>query len=204
MNCSKCGKLCKFVPQYGLWWCEDCKGYLPPAAPPPQNKTNLGVAIGVPLGIVGGIMLLGILAAVAIPSFMSYQKKSKKGEAAEHLDEIYRSARAYYEVNAQLPQGKAGPTPEIGACCQELGMNRGKCSPDPLMWDRDPVWRDLDFSMYRSHYYSYEYEGTPTGFTVRAYGDLDCDMTTSTFELTGELFSGDLVKGPLDQVRPTE
>jgi type IV pilus assembly protein PilA len=199
MNCSKCGKLCKFVPQYGLWWCEDCKGYLPPVPPPPQNKTNLGVAIGVPLGIVGGIMLLGILAAVAIPAFMGYQKKSKKGEAAENLETIYRSARAYYEVNHDVPRGMVGPTPDLGECC----MNGGKCAPQTRLWD-EPLWRDLDFQVYRSHYYSYEYVGTPTEFTIRAYGDLDCDNITSTFELGGILIDGNLIKGPLKQVRPME
>jgi type II secretory pathway pseudopilin PulG len=199
MNCSKCGKLCKFVPQYGLWWCEDCKGYLPPAPPPPQNKTNLGLAIGLPLAIVGGIMLLGILAAVAIPSFMSYQKKSKQGEAPENLEQIYRAARVYYDVNSELPQGWVGPTPDIGECC----TNGGKCAPQPRLW-QEPLWRDLDFEVYRSHYYSYEYKGTPEGFTIRAVGDLDCDSILSTYELTGSLVGGELVKGTLQQTNPVD
>ena len=42
------------------------------------------------------VAIIGILAAVAIPAFMKYIRKSKTTEARQFVKKIYDGARAYY------------------------------------------------------------------------------------------------------------
>ncbi|HEU5058863.1 MAG TPA: hypothetical protein VFU21_20155, partial [Kofleriaceae bacterium] len=138
-------------------------------------------------GLMAPVALTGVLAAVSIPAFMKYMKKSKTSEARELLRRMYDGARAYWMEQTgspRLPAPSAGPTPPLGTCCQQ----GGKCQPDLALWAGEP-WRSLKFSMDDPHYYSYEYKVAPDGkgFTVRAYGDLDCDGQYSTFSLYGEV-----------------
>ena len=144
------------------------------------------------------VAIIGILAAVAIPAFMKYIKKSKTTEARQFVKKIYDGARAYYmdrgvskgsftPIPAQFPDSIGSPTPATGACCS----GGEKCAPDASLWT-DPSWVALQFSVDDPHYYSYDYiaAGTPPDtFTARANGDLDCDGTFSTFEMYGTIDS---------------
>jgi len=118
-----------------------------------------------------------------------YIKKSKGSEALVMLKRLSTSARAFAEERASgFPRANGGPTPPLGSCCKG---EKGTCAPDPSLWS-EPPWSDLDFSVDDPHYFSYEYKGTTDGttFTARAYGDLDCDGTYSTFSLTGTAGAG--------------
>lgn len=139
------------------------------------------------------VAIIGILAAVAIPAFMKYIKKSKTTEAREFTKKIYDGARAYYmdpnyrrgsitPIPAQFPAPTQGPVPATDECCTQ----GGKCAPDATQWENE-IWTALQFSVDDPHYYSYTYA---TGdefaeFTARANGDLDCDDDLSTFEMLG-------------------
>src|SRR5688572_4133306 len=57
------------------------------------------------------VAIIGILAAVAIPAFMDYMKKSKKTEASLQLNKIAKNSKVYYNTNAQYVQGTATPLP---------------------------------------------------------------------------------------------
>src|SRR6185295_98152 len=50
---------------------------------------------------------LGLLAGVAIPSFMDYMKRSKKTEAALRLNQIARNAKRVYIETSKYPEGSA-------------------------------------------------------------------------------------------------
>jgi hypothetical protein len=140
-----------------------------------------------------------MMAAIAIPAFMKYIKRSKNTEATEFLGMLHRNALAYYadeELDAKgkpmrhaFPAPSVGPTPPLGTCCAGGAV---KCLPDETLWTSKPTWMELHFSVDDPHYYSYEYRVAPDrqSFTVRAYGDLDCDGEYSTFELTGTPTSG--------------
>ena len=156
------------------------------------------------------VAIIGILAAVAIPAFMKYIKKSKTTEAREHVKKIYDGARAYWmdpntasktAIQASSPQfpgvgggsGTTGYVAEAG-CCAIVGTGgTEKCAPEKALWDVDP-WKDLKFSMDDPHYYSYAYTvnvgaaGDVNGghnFTALAQGDLDCNGTFSEFSMYG-------------------
>ena len=151
------------------------------------------------------VAIIGILAAVAIPAFMKYIKKSKTTEAREHVKKIYDGARAYWmdpntasktAIQANSPQF---PEPTIGytadpACCAIIaGPGNEKCAPQAALWAVDP-WKDLKFSMDDPHYYAYAYTvnvGAPGmtdgshNFTALAQGNLDCDNDVSEFSMFG-------------------
>jgi type IV pilus assembly protein PilA len=148
------------------------------------------------------VAIIGILAAVAIPAFMKYIKKSKTTEAREFVKKIYDGARQYYmdppqpglaPVPAQFPgtQGTTVTTPAAAPC----SGGAEKYTPEATQWEANDVWVALHFSVDDPAYYQYEYEPTdPVGgdtqpptaeFTARALGDLDCDNTLSTFEMLG-------------------
>jgi len=149
------------------------------------------------------VAIIGILAAVAIPAFMKYIKKSKTSEARTHVQKIYAGAREYWmdrntaagQIQADSPQFPA-PTEQWTAdqnCCAMQGSGNEKCAPSQALWDT-PTWRALKFSMDDPHYYAYAYTvnvgaaGDVTGghnFTALARGDLDCDGDFSQFSMYG-------------------
>jgi type IV pilus assembly protein PilA len=152
------------------------------------------------------VAIIGILAAVAIPAFMRYIKKSKTTEAREFVKKIYDGARAYWmdpnyaaatsiQPNSpQFPVSQA-QTPAAGAgCCAVDGTGHNeKCTPNEAQW-KTASWEALQFSVPDPHYYAYQYEsaqgtaGAVDGthhFTAFAYGDLDCDGKRSTFSMYG-------------------
>jgi type IV pilus assembly protein PilA len=140
------------------------------------------------------VAIIGILAAVAIPAFMKYIKKSKTSEARQFVKKIYDGARSYYmdgnvakgygggTIAKQFPAYEATPVPALATCC----TGGDKCAPDATLWT-SPTWVALQFSLDDPHYYSYSYDGTDVAlnFTARANGDLDCDGVYSTFEMYG-------------------
>ncbi len=125
------------------------------------------------------VAVSGVLAAVAIPAFMKYIKKSKTAEANQFLKKLSDAARMTLADGGGLP-ASVGPTPPIGACCGQSD----KCMPDAQLWAH-PSWQALNFAMKDPHYFSYEFVNKGTSYEVKAYGDLDCDGVYSTFVLPG-------------------
>ncbi len=139
--------------------------------------------------------LIGALAAVAIPAFMTYLRKAKTAEAVRNVKSLYDGARTYYEDASVAGLGRAKRAfppsarmaPPLGTCCSQPG---GKCQVDASLWN-NATWNMLKFSMDDPHYYSYEFissgVGSDAAFTARAIGDLDCDSSYSTFEMVGSI-----------------
>jgi len=139
------------------------------------------------------VAIIGILAAVAIPAFMKYIKKSKTAEASQFVKKIYDGARAYYLDTPQpsfTPVPPQFPDPIGTAMTPGAPCGKTKCAPVQSLWD-DAGWVALQFSVDDPHYYAYTYvSGTPqTGFTALANGDLDGDGQFSTFTMQGTVDS---------------
>lgn len=136
---------------------------------------------------------LGILAAVAIPAFMKFQRRSKASEASMNVARMFDAALLFYEAD-HLGPGRnpiarrfprsAPPTPDRPFC--EDGDDGFVYQPDD--WTH-PGWQELGFALDGPHRYRYEFvsegEGPRAMFTARAIGDLNCDGVLSTFERVG-------------------
>ena len=137
------------------------------------------------------VAIIGILAAVAIPSFIKYIRRSKTSEALMNLRKMYDGAVAYYvgehadkNMNIQSRQfpSPAGPTPSL-AMLTTLGGN--KYQTQPSEW-KTGGWVALDFMENDPQYFSYSFTSTGT-FTsavagMIANGDLNGNGVYSWFE----------------------
>jgi prepilin-type N-terminal cleavage/methylation domain-containing protein len=136
------------------------------------------------------VAIIGILAAVAIPAFMDYMKRSKKTEASLQLNKIGKNAkRAYSEASSyvtgtatQLPAKPGG-----GGCC---GGANNHCVANAAGFAADAVWKQLDFQIDEPSLFYYDYTGAAATFTAKATGDLDCDNTEIVYTLAGTATSG--------------
>jgi prepilin-type N-terminal cleavage/methylation domain-containing protein len=136
------------------------------------------------------VAIIGILAAVAIPAFMDYMKRSKKTEAALQLNKIGKNAKRAYSESSSYVVGVALQRPGKpggGGCC---GGPNNHCAADVAGFNGDPTWKALDFQIDEDSLFYYDYSGTATAFTAKATGDLDCDNTEIVYTLTGAATSG--------------
>lgn len=140
------------------------------------------------------VFIIGLLASIAIPTFIKYTRKAKSTETYINLRRIAEGARGYVTnlgvekgtsaaVTAQFPASE--PATPGASCC---AFAAGKCQPDTAAWST-PTWNALAFYMEDPHLYRYQFISTGTGegasFTARALGDLDCDGVEATYEMYG-------------------
>jgi len=147
------------------------------------------------------VAIIGILAAVAIPAFIKYIRKSKTVEATEGLDKINSGAKSYFQADHYsasatilpkvFPIG-AGPTPGAfaGACGAATAPKWPGDNAEALLWNNDS-WRALQFQLADPHYYAFQWQGAGSNlasqYTSDAGGDLDCDGTTSLYRYVGSV-----------------
>lgn len=159
------------------------------------------------------VAILGILAAIAIPAFTRYARKSRTTEAVGHLNKMWAGSVTYFMSDfttignngSAEPLPKQFPSPD-GAyeqspdCCGQPG---GRCPGGSSVWATDPVWVALKFALADPHSYIPGYVGsgqnTSSKFTASAYGNLNCDSVLSEFRRDGSITTGGDVAG---QVQP--
>ena len=156
------------------------------------------------------VAIIGILAAVAIPAFMKYIRRSKTSEATMNLRKLYDSSVSYFNeehanrdgtvLPRQFPE-EIDPSPDDWAGSTCAGGDSTKYTPNASTWAAD-TWQALNFAVEDPFYYRYTYESTGsegTGpesqFTARAEGDLNCDQVLSTFERVGTVDDSNNIKG---------
>jgi hypothetical protein len=121
--------------------------------------------------------IIAIAAGIAVAGCNSGVTKS---EAQTNLEKMGAALKAKFDRVGAFPTGRVGPTPPI-TCCSQPDK---ECGNDATAWQL-PLWTEIGFSVSGKHKFVYTYEGTPTGFTATAVGDLDCDTTSVTYTLTG-------------------
>ena len=142
------------------------------------------------------VAILGILAAIAIPTFSFFVARSKTSEATTNLNNLFKSASSYYLAE------RGGGTNQVGSTVSGY-CTSGPQSPVPgtpaaskqkfTTTASDTSFRALQFSVADYVYYSYGITaaaascnwsaGNSSLYTFYANGDLDGDITLSTFEL---------------------
>ncbi len=150
------------------------------------------------------IAIVGILSSIAGPAFNRYVKKSRTPEAAHHLNKMWLGAVTYYSTDQVGPDGlplpKQFPAPTAPAeggpeCGCQVG---GKCPGGNAIFDSDPVWKALAFSIPDPHFYKPSAEiivgggGIPDEFNGMATGDLDCDGIVGRFARGGTVVGAEV------------
>lgn len=122
------------------------------------------------------VAIIGILAAVAIPAFTSYQNRSRRAEAMTNLSAIAKSEIAYFGANGVFYGGAPMPGGGLSAAKRQ--------------WDAvaKAEYGTLGYQPEGAVYYDYEVNtiasdcgcavasnGEAVCFTATAYGDLDGD-----------------------------
>jgi type IV pilus assembly protein PilA len=138
------------------------------------------------------VAILGILAALAIPAFIGYVRRSKTSEATGNLNSLFKSAASYMAVERSA-QGLASTTTTSTYCsvAAEAVAPTPKSSKQQYSAGASAV--ALGFSIADYVYFGYGILGSTDKcgwtanatavYTFTAQGDLDGDTTLSTFEL---------------------
>lgn len=135
------------------------------------------------------VVIIGILAAVAVPAFVSHMRKAKTSEAHLQLNKLGKNAKTYYQANTTFPQGTAAGLPGAdGTACTAPDK---RFAASASAWAADTVWTVLDFQLDEPSLFTYHYtSASPTSGQALAVGDLDCDGTMITYSLALSVPSG--------------
>jgi prepilin-type N-terminal cleavage/methylation domain-containing protein len=140
------------------------------------------------------VAILGILAAIAVPSFGAFIARSKTAEASSNLGALFKTAASYYYSGDRGSQGTSAST---SSHCTVPTADPEPATPTRSKVKFDPApnssFRTLGFHVADFVYYSYGLRNASPGcdqlvntealYTFYANGDLDGDGTLSTFEL---------------------
>ena len=139
------------------------------------------------------VVILGILAAVAIPAFTRYVKRSKTSEASGNIAKIYQGEVAYFQQSSEnsvasfvTASGTPSGTPSAS-----------KFAAVPLSFTSDANWAAIGFSLDGPCYYQYSTAANASAFTASAVGNLDGDGTNSTFARAAALNAGEIQGGQI-------
>ena len=140
------------------------------------------------------VAIIGILAAIALPAFIGYVRRSKTSEATSNLKSLYVGANSYY-TQERSTQGIGATT---SGFCTVVASGVIPASGPPAGvkvttdFGANNSFRDVGFSIADPHFFAYEIAGSTSAcgvttaggvYSMRAAGDLDGDTTDSMFEL---------------------
>jgi hypothetical protein len=148
----------------------------------------------------GGLVVVGVLAAVAIPAYIKYIRLAKAAEASVQLGRLAEAIRMLKLIDRKGKVRATEWTPRTGCC----GQKGDRCAPDPKAW-QGPPWSTLGFTIDEPHYFQYRVQVDASGaaprYTVEARADLDCNGKFSSYRRS---ITGDEAPGPLESENETE
>lgn len=180
------------------------------ARPRKLGKSQLGFTL---LELMAVVVIIGILSAVAVPSFQRFIIKSRESEAPTNLSAIARGARTYYnDEHLNKATGVIYPpqfapmasstnkqngyaTMPVPSPCDEI-PGSPKYLANPARWHANhkvEPWTNLKFAIATSHFFQYRYLAASSGrnatYTAQAVANMDCDSKNSTFMFSGSVDS---------------
>jgi type IV pilus assembly protein PilA len=121
------------------------------------------------------VAIIGILAAIAIPNFLTFRLKAKTSEAKSNLGAI-RTVEEAYKAEEDEYYPNAGT----------IARYPGSVGTTKQVWTASATaFSALGFEPAGQVYYDYCISAcTDTTFTADAYGDLDGDSVEARFQVT--------------------
>ncbi len=112
------------------------------------------------------VAIIGILAAIAIPAFINYVKRSKTSEAGSNLKALFTGAASYYEQE-HWAQGVVTATATTNAThcvTQQSAMSRNPGAEKIIInWaDEGDAYAALNFQSAEPLYYIYMVDSQPS------------------------------------------
>jgi len=141
------------------------------------------------------VVILGILAAVAIPAFTRYVKRSKTSEASGNIAKVYQGQLTYYQ--GALERGFSSFV-NANSLTPNATPGSAKFTANVAAWNASAEWTAIGFSLDSAHYYAYASPALTavtadgTAFTAYAIGNLDGDATNSTYLRLGTIVGGEI------------
>jgi|GEM_PF-2173747 len=162
----------------------------PPVSRAGANKLSKFAIAMIVFAISGALCIpcTGILAAVAIPGFIGYVRRSKTVEATANLESIRVGIEVYAMEERVGATGQVvhGLPESLPATPSVEGVGAMK-----QLWpsDANPGWAAIGFQPSEPLYYSYSVTTDSLANTVviEAVGDLDDDDENSIFSQTGHI-----------------
>ena len=139
------------------------------------------------------VAIIGILAAVAIPGFMTYIKNSKTSEAKTNLNAIGKGAVSYFESEHISGDGMSGFSKQYPSADTQINIGT-KATADTVGVKSKPdatadtggsstpgkIWKDLNFNITSPIYYYYAYQAK--GFTAKTGSETADKYAKSYFQ----------------------
>jgi len=145
------------------------------------------------------VAIIGILAALAIPAFLGYVRRSKSTEVTTQLDNLFKSMASYYDQeNATSQAVSAASATNCTIAPVAVADSLPDNNPNDVKRAFPPPtpgtsWEQVKGAIAGFVYYSYYFDARAVGCSVSAsvdtiytfwgYGDLDADTTDSSFSL---------------------
>lgn len=135
------------------------------------------------------VAIIGILAAIAVPTFLTLMGKGKRVEATLALDKMTKNLRVYHAEKGTLPQS-TNLMPALSACV--TGTDKTPATPQSI-WYSNAGWKDLEFHVDEPGLYQYEWQNNNDGTGVaKATGDQDCDGTFGLLIIDVSIITGNV------------
>lgn len=123
------------------------------------------------------VAIIGILAAIAVPNYITMQLKAKRGEIPVALDGIRTCESAYSSAFDGYISTPVAPRPDSD-------LNKRLFD-----WITSPEWTQLGFFPNGAVRGNYQVNAGATDFTVYGHGDMDDDDTMVVFTASADLES---------------
>ncbi len=151
------------------------------------------------------LAVIGILAALAVPAFISYSRRAKTAEASANLKALFTNAATYYVAERTDETGHRHSACTVAAT--GATTSPGTPSAQKQAFTPSPSLAALGFTIGDPVYFGYGIPGAIAAdcdhrpntdlYTLAARGDLDGDGVRSTFELSvGSTSDNQLYRSP--------
>lgn len=154
---------------------------LPP--PPPSKRPSTLLVVGVvvvatfAIAVVPMVALVGVLAAIAVPNFITMQMKAKRAEVPGNVDGIKVAEMAYDAAfDEYVPAGSESDAYD-------------SVSREPRPWEGGADWEKIGWSPDGPIRGAYWVETTATGFEVHGVIDVDGDGAYAHYVATESTYA---------------